>query len=170
VVSGNALYGVLGGIASHHFLDAMPHFDQGTFALKREGPRYLGYIPEYAERNFGKREWIILFFDWAISAFIFLMLAAFLPLEHLSWAVSGAVGGVLPDVLDSSPLWSRQLRKKFKLLAIYHQFHSFFHWTVSMRRLWLGVLTQFVFIGASLAIIFGMHLPNAKNILDFIGL
>ena len=41
VAAGNPYYGFLGGIASHHVLDAIPHFDQGTFRVKKEGYRVL---------------------------------------------------------------------------------------------------------------------------------
>lgn len=148
--AGNPIVGFLGGFTSHHLLDMLPHFDQGSFRVKKEGARYLGERAEYVEQHFSERDWAILFADWAVSALLFSALAWFLPFELLFPAFAGALGGLLPDIADSSPLWSKKLRGKFKALAAYHKFHAFFHWTVGLRRFWLGVGTQLLVIGAAL--------------------
>ena len=40
--TGDPYLGFAAGVLSHHVLDAIPHFDQGTFYLERSGPQYLG--------------------------------------------------------------------------------------------------------------------------------
>lgn len=153
--AGDPLYGFLGGIVSHHVLDAIPHFDQGTFRVKKEGARYLGRTAEYDERHFTDRDWAILFADWAVSVLIFNALVWFLPFEYLLPMFAGTLGGLLPDIVDSSPLWSKKLRAQSGLVRAYHKFHSFFHWTVSLRRLWLGIATQAALLAVSLAYLLG---------------
>ncbi|MDP3947389.1 MAG: hypothetical protein Q8Q41_01705, partial [bacterium] len=151
VAAGNPYYGFLGGIASHHVLDAIPHFDQGTFRIKKEGARYLGKTAEYSERHFAASDWAILFADWAVSVLIFNALVWFLPLEYFLPMFAGALGGLLPDIVDSSPLWSKKLRAKSRVLAAYHKFHAFFHWTVAWSRLWLGLGTQVLAVAVAMA-------------------
>lgn len=150
VAAGEPLYGFLGGFASHHLLDMAPHFDQGSFRTKKEGARYLGRSAERIEERFGGRDWAILFADWAVSAVLFAALSWLLPFELLLPALAGAFGGLISDVADSSPLWSKKLRANIGALAAFHNFHSFFHWTVSMRRFWLGIATQVLSIGLAL--------------------
>lgn len=154
VAAGDPLWGFFGGVASHHVLDAIPHFDQGSFAIARESAPYLGKRSECAEQDFTNRDWAILFADWAVSALLFGVLLWFVPFEHLPLLFSGALGGLLPDIVDSSPLWSKKLRVKSRIVAAYHKFHDFFHWTVVLPRLWLGLATQVLIVGLSLLYLF----------------
>ena len=154
--AGNPLYGFLGGIASHHVLDAIPHFDQGSFAVKKEGAQYLGQKAEYAERHFTDRDWAILFADVALTALISGALLWTLPFEYLLLAFAGMLGGLLPDIVDSSPLWSKKLRAAVGAVAAYHAFHAFFHWTVPLRRFWLGIATQVAAVGFALLFLFDL--------------
>jgi len=72
------------------------------------------------------------------------------PPEQWGLIIIGALGGILPDVVDSSPLWSIKLREKIPSMSKYNDFHGFFHWTVPAKKWPLGMLTQILLIAASL--------------------
>lgn len=149
--TGNPYTGFLGGFLSHHLMDALPHFDQGSFrTIERRAP-YLGYIT--AENNtiasFGARDWVMLFIDWAVSLILFTIIFIYTPPEQWGLIIIGALGGVFPDIIDSSPLWSPQLRQKNPSVRQYHSFHSFFHWTVPAKSWPFGLLFQLIFVAIS---------------------
>ena len=153
VATGNPILGFLAGAASHHVLDAIPHFDQGTFYIIKPGPSYLGRIREpYETSGFDGNtcDWMMLFIDWGVALVIFGVIFYIIPPEKWPSVIIGALGGILPDVIDSSPLWSRELREKIKVVASYHSFHLFFHWTVEKRNIFLGSATQITAIALSL--------------------
>lgn len=154
--TGDPYLGFAAGVLSHHTLDAIPHFDQGTFYLERSGPQYLGMTQVSNHRGgFSRRDWVMLFIDWGIAAAVFGMVFWATPVSRWELIVLGAFGGLLPDIVDSSPLWSKKLRAHSGFVRAYHEFHSFFHWTVARKELWLGVATQAVLLAASLAYLLG---------------
>jgi hypothetical protein len=149
IAAGNPYAGFLLGVASHHLLDAMPHFDPGSFRVKRTLPNYMGppavpvpFIPT-------QRDWAIILSDLSIASAFFAYI--FLSSPSLDWLslLCGALGGVLPDIVDSNPLWSKQLRERSKMVARYHTLHAYFHWTVTMERILLGLATQAAVIFAA---------------------
>ena len=154
--TGDPYLGFAAGVLSHHVLDAIPHFDQGTFYLERSGPQYLGMtqISNY-RGGFSRRDWAMLFIDWAVAAAVFGAVFWATPVSRWELIVLGAFGGLLPDVVDSSPLWSKKLRAAFGAVAAYHTFHAFFHWTVARKEFWLGIATQAALLTVSLAYLLG---------------
>ena len=155
IVSGNPYAGFASGVISHHLLDMIPHFDQGTFRLKGSLAPYINMHSDFNRSKFNGRDWIMLFIDFAITGVLFLIISATLPVELWPLVFCGALGGLAPDLIGTSPLWSDQLEKKFKSARIYKSFHGFFHFTVSPSLIWLGVVTQILVIGFSLIIIAG---------------
>lgn len=141
--TGNPYAGFIFGVASHHILDAIPHFDQGTFYNKRNKPNYIKPPAEDILFRFSRRDWLVLFIDWSIAGALFLIIFS---TQSLNWVslLSGVFGGLLPDIIDSSPLWSQKLREKNWLIARYHSFHKFFHWTVPQNHIFLGITTQII--------------------------
>ncbi len=143
---------VLGFVASffiHHALDSLPHFDQGSFHIKTSGPRYLGNNEIVDKFSFTKKDWVMLVADFAIGGTTILFLLYSFPLLWSSLLI-GIIGGLMPDIIDSSPLWSKRLRAKYKINFHYHRFHIFFHWTATKNELILGSATQISVITLSL--------------------
>ncbi|KKT28463.1 hypothetical protein A3G55_01285 [Candidatus Giovannonibacteria bacterium RIFCSPLOWO2_12_FULL_44_25] len=150
--TGNPYAGFLGGFLSHHLMDALPHFDQGSFRVRERRALYLGDInfEENTIGTFGARDWAMLFIDWLVSLILFAIIFISSPPEQWGLIIIGALGGILPDVVDSSPLWSIKLREKIPSMSKYNDFHGFFHWTVPAKKWPLGMLTQILLIAASL--------------------
>lgn len=144
--TGNPYTGFVMGALSHHILDAIPHFDQGTFRTTRNAPNYVGVAAEESSVGFSFRDWAILAGDIALAGIIFSILISSQP-ENITSLLSGALGGLMPDMIDSSPLWSRKLREKSSLVRKYHSFHHFFHWTASRQLAAIGILTQVILVG-----------------------
>lgn len=148
--TGNQYVGLMLGILSHHILDAILHFDLDTFRVQRNRPNYLGATAEHIEIVLSLRDWAVIAVDTAAAALILgtLFLGGY---QLLSIPIlAGMLGAILPDVLDSSPLWSPQLRARYPLLAAYHRLHAFFHWTATKDQIFLGLATQVLCIGAAL--------------------
>jgi len=150
--SPNIAIGFVGGFLSHHIIDAVPHFDQGSFYTVKAGPPYLGKAREpYEAHSFRVyRDWVMLFADWGVAAVLFTIFFALLPADLWAPIVVGAFGGLLPDIIDSSPLWSKKLRSKLRGVFHYHRFHVYFHWTVAGNEGVLGFGTQTVLVALSL--------------------
>lgn len=146
------------GFASHHILDSIPHFDQGSFYLEKDnGPEWTGKkYQEVGPKIFaGKRDWIILFIDWFVAGIIFLYIGKHLPTNQWLPVICGALGGLAPDIMDVSPLWKEKFRKT-RFGAAFHKFHCFFHWPLSMRYIYIGLATQIIFISLDLWLIAGL--------------
>lgn len=142
---------VAAGWLLHHAIDALPHFDQGSFYTKKAGVMYLGIEGDRDPRfSFSKRDWRMLFIDWGVAGIIYIYLFATVPLTLWLVMCLGTFGSLLPDIIDSSPLWSKKLRDRFSLIRKYHAFHVFFHWTVAQKEIWIGILTQIALLGVSL--------------------
>lgn len=152
VAAQNPYAAFAGGWVLHHALDALPHFDQGSFYTKKAGVAYLNIHGDRDPRfTFSRRDWLMLFADWGVTGVLYLYLLAFVvPFSYWPLLFLGTLGSLLPDIIDSSPLWSKKLREKFSFLRAYHAFHIFFHWTVSKTEIWIGVLTQVLLLLASL--------------------
>jgi hypothetical protein len=99
------------GVASHHLLDLIPHTDAATFW---PGPH----------RNL----------PWSVSLLVAFEILLGLALtgffyfsQHTTLAfLAGAVGGILPDVLDEVPLWRERFRRT-ALGAFWHRWHTRLH-------------------------------------------
>jgi hypothetical protein len=153
ILTGNPLLGFGLGVISHHFLDALPHFDQGSFYIdKDKGPEWAGAV--YGERKPFKvrRDWVMLFVDFAISGVIFFIIFYKLPAHYWILIIAGAAGGLLPDILDGSPFWKEKFRKTASGGAC-HKIHNFFHWPLSIKFWYLGIGIQVIIAAAGLLII-----------------
>ena len=156
MATGDPYAGFALGFASHHAMDSLPHFDQGTFYTPKTRVRWLGVEGEYHEHHgFSRRDWTMLFIDWALAGVLFSAVAFAVPIIQWPAIIGGTLGGLMPDIIDSSPLWSEKLRAKFAFLRRYHKFHGFFHWTVSMPYIWLGIVTQFCISAVSFSYLLG---------------
>ena len=152
VLSGNPILGFIFGFISHFVLDALPHFDQGSFYVdKDKGPAWLGAKYEDNKKKFvaNKRDWIILFIDFGVAGIIGLYLLFALPTNLWLLLIFGGLGGILPDVFDGSPFWRYKFRE-LKFGKIFHKVHSFFHWPLSMKYFYFGFFIQVVIVAVGL--------------------
>jgi hypothetical protein len=118
------------GWLSHHLLDMIPHFDRGSFYVKKFRPPYLGGEKESTPQSWLSRaEWFLVLGDLflALSVFLF-FIVRFYPSQTLS-VFAGVSGGVLPDFIGAWLFWFPKLRKKLAFLNKYDNWHSYFHWT-----------------------------------------
>ena len=156
VATGNLPLGFVVAISSHFLLDAIPHLDQGSFYIERKlrGPAWLGAEHmEKGEKFRVKRDWIMLFVDMAIACGLSLLFLAGKP--SFSWIlyIVGATGGLLPDILDASPLWKKKFRAT-RIGKIMHPVHMFFHWPLSSRYWYIGIATQIIIVLVDIFTIF----------------
>jgi hypothetical protein len=122
------------GILSHHVLDLVPHTDAATFWPEGRQP-----IP----RLVCAVVVLEVLLGTLLTAFLFVS-------QHTTLAfVAGAVGGMLPDLLDEVPLWQERFRRT-ALGAVWHQWHLRLH-CGSMENVWLtGLAVDAVVVGAGL--------------------
>lgn len=150
IMAQDPVWGFAAGFISHHVLDALPHFDQGSFYIEKSAAPYLRRGAGVPHHNFSRRDWIILFADWIVSGTVFIFLLMTLRAGPAEYIIAGALGGLSPDIIDSSPLWSKKLRAKIRAVLEYHRFHSYFHWTVARKNMPLGLITQIFLVTVSL--------------------
>jgi hypothetical protein len=109
------------GVLSHHLLDLIPHTDAATFW---PGPRHR--IP-----------WSVALLV-AFEILLGLSLTGFFYFSlHTTLAfVAGAVGGILPDLLDEVPLWQERFRRT-SVGSVWHRWHTRLH-CADMANSWLA--------------------------------
>lgn len=146
VVSGNPAIGFIFSYLSHHILDSLPHFDQGSFYIdKDKGPIWAGAKYEEKKKFKVKRDWIILFIDMALACILSLYILANLKLALWPFYILGAAAGLLPDIMDVSPFWKDKFRNT-RFGKKYHALHEFFHWPLSIKYWHIGLATQITII------------------------
>lgn len=101
---GNPFLAFLAGIVIHFILDSVPHYDttdRGKFTL---------------------RQWALILADVTIGLYIilFVLKPDFNIKSPFLW---GALGGILPDMLEFTPILNKAYRK-MKWGAVVHRFHE----------------------------------------------
>ena len=158
--SGNIFAGFFGGWLSHHFLDAIPHFDRGSLYLEKSGPKYyLNSLPNISggkssSGKLSREEWAIVLSDMTITILALGFLFWLLPLEQFILIFTGAAGAVLPDVLAALFFFYPQQKNIFPTFYRYNRFHHLLHRTVMKKQAWLGILTQILILLTSIIILF----------------
>jgi hypothetical protein len=122
------------GVLSHHLLDFIPHTDAATFwpDASKPIPRLIGAVV-------------------AIEVLVGLVLTGALFIsQHMTLTfLCGAVGGIVPDVLDEVPWWQQRFRRT-TLGGVWHRWHLRWH-CASMEKTWLtGIIIDAFVIGAGL--------------------
>lgn len=121
------------GILSHHLLDLLPHTDAATFwPDARKVPLAVA---------------VFVGFEFALGAA--LVCGLYLS-QHTTLAfLAGALGGILPDLLDEIPLWQQSFRGT-ALGAAWHRWHCRLHCS-DMTANWVaGVVIDAVVIAVGL--------------------
>jgi hypothetical protein len=122
------------GVLSHHLLDFIPHTDGATFCPDAQRP-VPGLIAGFVtiEILIGLALTGVLYFSY-----------------HTKLAfVAGALGGILPDLLDEVPLWQHRFRRT-PVGRLWHRWHLRLH-CPSMADAWLaGVVVDVGVIAAGL--------------------
>jgi hypothetical protein len=125
------------GILSHHLLDAIPHTDAATFCPdpRKPIPRSLAAL-------------VVL----EVLIGLALTVALFFSLHTKVVFIVGAVGGILPDLLDEVPWWQEHFRRT-SFGARWHRWHLRLH-CGSMENTWVtGIVIDAVVVGAGLLLL-----------------
>ena len=123
------------GFFSHFVLDALPHFDPGTFHKNKIG------------ENENWPAWIYLFIliEFIVTVTGFFLLFGQRP--DFILICYGAIGGIAVDIIDNNP--SRFLRK-FPVFKQLHWFHEKIHFNLPHKLWFWGIPIQLIFIGGSI--------------------
>lgn len=135
------IYALGAGIVSHYVLDIVPHLD----AIN-------------AIHAWNKLSWTLVGLDIMVGAVVGLVFwTRKFHFPQINTFVMGAAGGLLPDILDSQPLWSQYILK-IPILGHIQMFHhaannfpvQYFpmpQWAV------LGIITQLIVLTISIRIL-----------------
>lgn len=132
----NLVYIIILAFMSHFILDALPHFDWGTWH---------GYKEFELERK-----------DYVMAGIDIAMVLIFTYyLWHNTYdnkLLIGAFFAILPDLFDNVPFWKDTLRKyaPFKHL---HSLHKLIHFQIKEKYWIWGILTQITIILLALIIL-----------------
>ncbi|HUD20557.1 MAG TPA: hypothetical protein VMQ44_00610 [Candidatus Saccharimonadales bacterium] len=135
------------GWASHYVLDALPHWE-----------RLYGRRSNF-KINSGEKWPVHIWYQGlvdAVLAILILGMALYFRGSLTSFEISpifwGAVGAMMPDLLDNMPFWNKYLHQ-FKIFQWHYKFHVFSHITEEQTEKfpeYVGLLTQLIIIGGSL--------------------
>jgi hypothetical protein len=121
------------GVFSHHLLDLLPHTDAATFW---PDPRK---VPGFA----------VLLVTLEVLAGLGTTGTLFVA-QHTTCAfVAGALGGILPDLLDEMPLWQERFRTS-RLGSAWHHWHCRLHCADMAARWQMGLMIDAVVVGGGL--------------------
>jgi hypothetical protein len=122
------------GVLSHHLLDLIPHTDAETFWPEGQAPvPRKGLVIVVLETLLGL----------VVTATLFVEQHRTLPF------LAGAVGGMLPDLLDGVPLWQQRFRRT-RVGGWWHHWHLRLH-CGHMAQAWVaGLAVDGLVIGAGL--------------------
>ena len=136
LATGNPVAAFLFGWLFHHVADATAHSDLGSVGAKIDN-----LLSD-------KKNLKMVFADIVVAIIIFIIFT--LKSDRNALVFWGALGGMFPDLVDNSPLWSPIIRKYFPF-NYFHLIHETVHFTITIKKyFWLGILTQVVAVTASL--------------------
>ena len=126
----NLLYIIVLAILSHFVLDAVPHFDWGTW---------------HNNKNFEleTKDYLLVAGDIAL-----LLIFTYFLWDNIKANPNIAVGGffaILVDLIDNVPFWKDYVRK-LPVFSQMHSLHRKIHFELKMKNWYWGVLTQIVII------------------------
>lgn len=147
VKSKSIFLALFAGLLSHYILDAVPHLD----AIN-------------AIHAWNIHSWSLIILDIIIGAIV----GMYFWIRHhefpkISMFTLGAVGGLLPDILDSQPFWAEAIGRLPVLgkIQLFHHFMNGFPVQYFPMPQWaiLGIITQILVVMISLKI---LTTPNVK--------
>lgn len=139
-VSGNLVLAFILGWISHHILDVLPHNDPGSW-----------FVGKPKQDNLTKEQLIMAVADVLIGLVILYLLRS--TVTFTSAIYWGALGGVLPDLMDNTPFIKTIFRSN-KFGRLYHGYHEKYHTTLPWRRFVLGIGLQVVIVAIGLAFLY----------------
>lgn len=124
---------LVAGMASHYLLDSIPHLDYGHLCKKP--------IPFST--------WVSIGLDLTISLILIILFMS--TPNHEPNLIWGAIGSILPDIIDNNPLWLRYTRR-WPITKQHWQFHELVHHKLKPHQQWLNIIVQgtTILIGLSL--------------------
>lgn len=122
------------GVISHHILDIIPHFDTAVFHMDEKDDHY----------KLTKRDWLIGIGDAIAGAVILLLIVMSMLIVvgspyNLGPILVGALGGIFTDLFDNVPFWKERFRQT-KIGGKIHAFHEKYHFTLTRRNWWWGIV------------------------------
>ncbi len=132
----NLPWAFLAGLASHFIFDAIPHLEPANFGKHEKNGSY----------ELSTNQMVFEFFEVAVGAALIIYL--FFKFGNPS-IITGAVGAILPDVIDNVPFWGPALRKLpgFKQ---FHQFHQLVHCSLEGKSWIFGLPIYIIVIGIAI--------------------
>ena len=145
-VAPNPGLSLLGGIASHVVLDAVPHTEEETFTRGRRRGYRLVIVEDGAHRRRLRLTPGLIVAGFELLAGILILALLITRCHGLSpWSVGlGAFGGILPDLVDAPA----HVLFRIRLMHL-----SKLHWTVTRRYALWGILTQVALAGGAAALL-----------------
>lgn len=124
-ITNNPLVAVILGIISHHLLDYIPHYDPGSFYYGKKSPN-----------NLTPQQLYMAVIDVSMGIGYLAMIVVVI--NHNTNLLWGALGGVLPDLVDNTPV-AKDIFRKFWFGNKYHNFHEKFHTTMPWQKALAGL-------------------------------
>jgi len=123
-------WALAGGLVSHELLDAIPHAEGETFGLQGISLLRVDVLEAGAEV--------------LVGAAVLWRLAAACPGTRVDLVALGAVGGLLPDLVDIPlrVMWDKMILHVWRL-----------HWTVGRQHAVLGIFSQILTAGVAGALL-----------------
>ncbi|TSC96761.1 MAG: Uncharacterized protein CEN88_282 [Candidatus Berkelbacteria bacterium Licking1014_2] len=122
VATGNPYLGFAAAFVSHHLTDLLPHYDTA---------RHHPHEPDDPDfvRPWDKKDLQLFGVDMTASLVIlfFLFWRSAMSVELSALILVGAIGSIISDVWDNSPLWNRWARLT-RFGRLFHRFHRRCHW------------------------------------------
>ena len=123
------------GFGSHFLLDAIPHFEPGLVFRKRDAEGNLADGMTWQEYRLA---WLDMLVGTIITLLVWRSSGSQLSI------LTGALGAILPDLVDNVPWW-KAYTSKTKLLGWIYPIHKGFHFpTLQARFVWWSVLPPIV--------------------------
>ncbi len=147
--SGSPVLGVVAAIASHFVMDMVPHLDVPSDAPRTKDNELIWTPAIWTQVIIDNGLGLAMLIYFWVTQFGFPSATPF---------ILGALGGILPDLIDNVPFWNRQLRR----LLFFCRFHTMHEWThhIWKKRFpmeqyaWLGVVTQMIAVGLTVWYLF----------------
>lgn len=119
------------GIILHFILDAIPHYDTTD------------------DGKYTFRQMALIVVEGIISIIIFLYCYKDFSIHKVSY-LAGALGGVVPDIIDNVPFWQKYFQKSL----FGQKFHRFHEWVQSLKISPVpGLIIQYLIIAVAVLIL-----------------
>lgn len=129
------------GVLSHYFLDSIPHWERLV------GPKGSEFQTETPLKEWPRSYLIQTVIDVVLAVLLLVYLLWRVPHGDAFWQSPvfwGAIGGLLPDVIDNTPFWNRTIAQwpVFKQQRFFHRYMHISEASQEHMPRYAGLLTQ----------------------------